>query len=62
MHPERLIKNMKKVILMKVLPQTSIEKMLLRKHNPGYVSKSIVLAICRDGVTTKDVWEKKCTD
>ena len=61
MQPERLIKGMKNAILMNVLPKTTIEKILLRRHNPGYINKSIVLAICRDGVTPKDDWRKKYT-
>ena len=58
MQLERSIKGMRKVIMMRVLPKTLIEKMLLRRHNPNYINKSVIF-VCRNRVTTKDVWGEK---
>lgn len=39
--------------------KSSIEKILLRRHNPRYIGKSIELVIRNDGAIQKDVWRKK---
>lgn len=51
----QLIRAIKK----RILPKSSIEKMLLRRHKPRCNEKSIELVIRNNGVMQKDDWQKK---
>lgn len=62
MQTERLMLDMKKIMAYSGSQKTTIARIVLRRHKPRYVRKSVLFAVTRSGDNKNNVNKKEHAD